>query len=45
MDAIAFLVILCVEPGCAHWDSEEAACDAVRVKWLELLLLTLRGPL
>lgn len=46
-DVIAFLVILYTfaEPGCGRRGSEEAVRGAVRVKWLELLLLTLRGPL
>lgn len=47
VDVIAFLVIpyTFAEPSCRRRDSEEAACDVVRVKWLELLLLTLGGLL
>ena len=41
MDAIVETSLTCVELQ----DCEAAVCDAMSVKWLDLLLLILRGPL
>lgn len=42
---IAEILSTFAELGFGHRGCEVAACDAMKVKWLDLVLLILRGPL